>query len=88
MIVASFILMNRFFNVSLFDMLRGTAVKIIVAGFMFLLSLGLAQVSTSLLWNTLSIAICILFYFGGLFCIKRERDLLFRLKAIIGKRHF
>jgi len=88
LIVASSMLMNRFFNVSLVDMLRGTAVKIIVAIFMFLLSLVMAQVSTSLLWNTLSIAICILFYFGVLFCIKKERDLLFRLKAMIGKSIF
>jgi O-antigen/teichoic acid export membrane protein len=85
MIVVSSILMNRFFNISLFDMLRGTAVKIIVAGIMFLLSLVLVQISSSILWNIISIAICILFYFGVLFCIKSERDLLFRLKTIIQK---
>jgi PST family polysaccharide transporter len=85
MIVVSSILMDRFFNISLFDMLRGTAVKIIVAGLMFLLSLVLAQTATSILWNIISIAICILFYFGVLFCIKSERDLLFRLKIIIHK---
>ena len=85
MIAVSSILMNRFFNISLFDMLRGTAVKIVVAALMFLLSLVLAEASTSVLWNILSIAICIFFYFGLLFCIKRERDLLFRLKAIIEK---
>ena len=84
-IVVSSILMFRFFNVSLMDMLRGTAVKIIVAALMCLLSLALAQVSTAFLWNIISITICILFYFGVLFCIKRERDLLCRLKAIIEK---
>jgi PST family polysaccharide transporter len=85
MIVISFILMYRFFNISIIDMLSGTALKIIVAGLMYLLSLVLAQVSTTFLWNIISIAICILFYFGVLFCIKEERDLLCRLKTKIEK---
>jgi O-antigen/teichoic acid export membrane protein len=85
MIIVSSFLMSRFFNISLFDMLRGTAIKIIVAGLMFLLSLLLLQVSTSFYWNILSIVVCILFYFGILFCVKSERDTLLKLKVIIEK---
>jgi len=85
MIIGSSVLMSWFFNISLFDMLKGTAVKIIVAGLMFILSLVLAQVSTSFLWNLLSIATCILFYFGVLLCIKSERDSLFKVKSLFEK---
>ena len=82
LIIVSSVLMSRFFNISLLDMLRGTAIKIIVAGLMFLLSRILLHVSTSFSWNILSIVICILFYFGVLYCIKKERDSLLRLKVI------
>ena len=84
-IVFSSILMFRFFSISLIDMLKGTGVKIIVAGLMCLLSMVLSQVSTTVLWNIISIAICILFYFGSLWCVNWERDLLFKL-ITIGKK--
>lgn len=88
MIIVSSVLISWFFNISLFDMLRGTFVKIIVSGLMFLLSMALSQISSSVVWNILSIGVCILFYFGVLFSIKRERDSLFRLKEVFEKVFF
>jgi len=84
-IVFSSILMFRFFNISLIDMLKGTGVKIVVSVLMCLISMVLSQVSTAFLWNIISIAICILFYFGSLLCVNRERDLLFKLINILKK---
>jgi len=88
LIIVSSFLMSWFFNISLFDMLRGTAIKIIVAGLMFLLSLLLRQISASFYWDIFSIVVCILFYFGILFCVKSERDSLLKLKVIFEKAFF
>jgi O-antigen/teichoic acid export membrane protein len=88
LIIVSSVLMFWFFKISLFDMLKGTVVKIIVAGLMFLLSLLLRQISTSFYWDIFSIAVCILFYFGILFCVKSERDSLLKLKVIFAEAFF
>ena len=79
MIIGSSVLMFFFFRISLVNMLRGTAVKIIAAILMLFLALLLRQVSTSYYWNTVSIVACILFYFGVLLSIKAERDFLLKL---------
>jgi O-antigen/teichoic acid export membrane protein len=83
LIIVSLILMTYYFKISLFDMLKSTAVKIIVAGLMFVLSLLMRQISTSFYWNLLSIVVCVLFYFGVLFSIKEERTFLLKVKDLV-----
>lgn len=85
LIIVSIVLMSWYFKIGLFAMLKGTAIKIIVAGIMFLFSILLRQVSASFYWDLFSIVVCILFYFGVLFCIKSERDSLLKLKFFIGE---
>lgn len=88
LIIVSSVLMSWYFKIGLFDMLKGTSVKIIVAGLMFLLSLLLRQISTSFYWDIFSILVCISFYFGILFSVKSERDSLLKLKVIIEEAFF
>jgi O-antigen/teichoic acid export membrane protein len=83
LIAVSLILMSWYFKIGIFDMVKGTAPKIIVAGLMFLLSLLLRQISASFYWDIFSIVICISFYFGILLCLKSERDSLLKLKLIV-----
>jgi len=88
LVIVSSILMAWYFKIGLFDMLKGTVVKIIVSGLMFLLSVLLRQISSSFYWDIFSIVVCILFYFGTLFCVKSERDSLLKLKIIIEDTFF
>lgn len=83
MIIVSSILMYKFYRISIFDMLKGTSVKIIAACFMFLFSLILQHISDSFYWIFSSIFICIFFYFGILFMINRERELLLKLGVLL-----
>jgi O-antigen/teichoic acid export membrane protein len=82
-IIGSIAVMYYMFKISLFEMLKGTAAKIIVAVLMYLIALLLKEVSDSILWSITSIGICILFYFGSLLLIKNERLFLIRLIGFI-----
>jgi|WetSurMetagenome_2_1015567.scaffolds.fasta_scaffold43008_3 O-antigen/teichoic acid export membrane protein len=88
MVIVSSVLMSVYFNINMMDMLRGTGIKILVAGLMLLLSLLLQQVSASFFWNIFSIFVCISFYVGILFCIRTERDTLLKLKILIEELFF
>ncbi|MDB4192164.1 lipopolysaccharide biosynthesis protein [Flavobacteriaceae bacterium] len=85
MIIIGSFMMYYIYKISLLDMLRGTAVKIIVGLLMFFISLILRQVSTSFYWDVLSIVFCALFYFGVLCSIKKEREFLLKLKTLFFK---
>jgi O-antigen/teichoic acid export membrane protein len=80
MVIVASMIMYYVYKISVVDMLKGVGIKIVVALSMFMLSVMMREVSDSFCWDGLSIVVCMLFYFGVLYTIKKERAFLVKLK--------
>lgn len=65
-ILVQFIIMKCIFLIKIFEQIKTIIPSVICSFIMFVVSIYLRQINSSLWWNIISILICIIVYFGGM----------------------